>query len=65
MNIFLMEKQLIMGPGPMLLHPKSEVEINLPSRNLFEHPLINPNHLKGKEEIHKLIEACKSIENIC
>ncbi|CAF4112419.1 unnamed protein product, partial [Adineta steineri] len=50
---------------PTLLHPKSKGEITLASRDPFVHPIINPKYLEDKDDIRKLIEACKLIEKIC
>jgi choline dehydrogenase len=43
----------------------SRGEINLASRDPFEHPIINPNYLQDKQDLHTLIEACKLVEKIC
>ncbi|CAF1102466.1 unnamed protein product [Rotaria sordida] len=50
---------------PTLLHPESKGEITLASPDPFAHPIINPNYLENKEDVHKLVEACKVVEKIC
>ncbi|CAF0955428.1 unnamed protein product [Rotaria sordida] len=49
---------------PTLLHPESKGEITLASRDPLAHPIINPNYLKDKEDVRKLVEACKLVEKI-
>ena len=57
-------KQWTVGYTPVLLHPKSTGEIVLASRDPFDHPLINPNYLENKEDVTKLVEACKLASKI-
>ncbi|CAF2858177.1 unnamed protein product [Rotaria sp. Silwood2] len=49
---------------PTILHPKSKGEITLASRDPLIHPIINPNYLEDKQDVRKLIEACKLVEKI-
>ncbi|CAF4153075.1 unnamed protein product [Rotaria sordida] len=51
--------------SPALLHPESKGEITLASRDPLTHPIINPNYLQAKEDVHKLVEGCKLAEKIC
>ncbi|CAF3626397.1 unnamed protein product [Rotaria socialis] len=50
---------------PTLLHSKSKGEITLASSDPLVHPVIDPNYLAEKEDVHALIEGCKLAENIC
>ncbi|CAF0905369.1 unnamed protein product [Rotaria sordida] len=49
---------------PTLLHPESKGEITLASCDPLAHPIINPNYLEDKEDVRKLVEACKLVEKI-
>ncbi|CAF3714462.1 unnamed protein product [Rotaria sordida] len=51
--------------SPALLHPESKGEITLASRDPLTHPIINPNYLQNKEDVHKMVEGCKLAEKIC
>ncbi|CAF4299559.1 unnamed protein product, partial [Rotaria sordida] len=43
--------------SPALLHPESKGEITLASRDPLTHPIINPNYLQNKEDVHKMVEG--------
>ncbi|CAF0758008.1 unnamed protein product [Adineta steineri] len=59
------EHQSTMAYLPTLLHSKSKGEITLASRDPLAHPNINPKYLEDKEDVRKLIEACKLAKKVC
>ncbi|CAF0713125.1 unnamed protein product [Adineta steineri] len=59
------EHQSTIAYLPTLLHSKSKGEITLASRDPLAHPNINPKYLEDKEDVRKLIEACKLAEKVC
>ncbi|CAF1370533.1 unnamed protein product [Adineta ricciae] len=62
---FCEDQQCTVIALPVLLHPKSRGEITLASDDPFVHPIIDPNYLEDKEDVRKLIEACKITDQIC